>query len=469
MPELENLYLRLPAPLQQLACSVEGWRVKHTRYDHTFFEILKIAEGRTYWPVEQLIEFRDRRLAEFVRHCATTVPYYRRRFRELGISHEDIRCLDDLKLFPLLTKDLVRENFVDLVSEAVPARERLTMHTSGTTGSGLRFATTRRAVQEQWATWWRYRRWHGIDLVDWCGYFGGRSVVPLSQSTPPFWRYNYPMHQILFSGYHMSDSAMPTYLTELRRSKPAWLFGYPSLFSLLAAHAIETHIDLGYLPKQIMVGSENLLPQQSDLITRAFGIRPVQHYGMTEGAANFSQCELGRLHVDEDFAGVEFVPDESGFGNRVVGTNFSNPAFPLLRYIVQDRATLSNESCSCGRAGRIVSDVDGRMEDYVVLRNGAKIGRMDHVFKDMIRIKEAQIFQQVPGEITVRVVRARDYTSDDERNLLGEIHKRVGDDTAVIIDYEEPLQRSRTGKLRFVVSTVGQPLDNGEKEFHEQA
>jgi hypothetical protein len=30
------------------------------------------------------------------------------------------------------------------------------VHTSGTTGGGLRFPLTLRAVQEQWAIWWRY-------------------------------------------------------------------------------------------------------------------------------------------------------------------------------------------------------------------------------------------------------------------------------------------------------------------------
>ncbi len=469
MPELKALYLKLPVHLQQLACSVEGWRVKRNRYDHTFFELLRAAENRTYWSSERLTEFRDRKVAEFVRHCATTVPYFRRKFRELGISHEEIQTLNDLQVLPVLTKDLVRENFADLFSEAVPLRERLMMHTSGTTGSGLRFATTRRAIQEQWATWWRYRRWHGIDLDDWCGYFGGRSVVPLARGRPPFWRYNYPMRQILFSGYHLSDYTMPAYLAELRKSKPTWIFGYPSLLSLTAAHAIETHTELGYTPKQIMIGSENLLPQQTESIIRAFGVRPLQHYGMTEGVANFSECELGRLHVDEDFAGVEFVRDDSGTGWRVVGTNFSNPAFPLLRYEVQDRATPAEGTCPCGRAGRLVTSIDGRMEDYVVLRNGAKIGRMDHVFKDLIRIKEAQIFQRAPGEITVRVVRARDYTSDDEQALRAQFHQRVGDHAEVAIAYVDHLERSRNGKLQFVISEVQPLLTNGRKESHEQA
>ena len=50
--------------------------------------------------------------------------------------------------------------------------------------------TTLAAIQEQWAIWWRYRRLHGLQFNTWCGYFGGRSVVPLTQKRPPLWRFN---------------------------------------------------------------------------------------------------------------------------------------------------------------------------------------------------------------------------------------------------------------------------------------
>jgi len=62
----------------------------------------------------------------------------------------------------------------------------------------------------------------------------------------------------------------------------------------------------------------------------AFGLRPIQHYGMAEGVANISQCENGKLHVDEDFAAVECLPiDEGGESDcyKVIGTNVSAPHY----------------------------------------------------------------------------------------------------------------------------------------------
>jgi len=75
-----------------------------------------------------------------------------------------------------------------LTSTTVPRRAARTIHTSGTTGGGLRFRATYQSLREHRAMWWRFRGWHGIDLHAWCAYFMGRSVVPvthLDDNSPP--------------------------------------------------------------------------------------------------------------------------------------------------------------------------------------------------------------------------------------------------------------------------------------------
>lgn len=461
MAGLASLYSRLPQLLQHGVCSLEGWRIQKDRFGEPFPALLTEAEKRTFVPVDRVRAYRNQRLHAFVRHCARTIPYYQRRFKELGISPDDVRTLEDLKGLPILTKEEVQEHCPELVSEAIPKREQIITHTSGTTGAGLHFTTTRRAIQEQWATWWRYHRWHGIQPGTWCAHFGGKSVVPVSQTKPPFWRYNYPGRQILFSAYHMSSTSLGYYLGELRRKRPPWLHGYPSLLALLASYILESAADLGYKVRWITVGAENLLPQQAELIERAFGVRPRQHYGLAEGAANISECEYGKLHVDEDFSAVEFVPDPNGLGYKVIGTNFTNLAMPFLRYDTEDLVTLSNETCPCGRPGRLVASIDGRQEDYVVLKNGARLGRMDHIFKNMVNIREAQIYQNTPGKIVIYVVRGDRYLKDDEATLLQETRKRVGEETVIAIKYVAKLRRSPTEKLRFVVSELPEGKLNG--------
>jgi len=459
---LENVYQRLPVVLQNIGCSLVGWQIQRTRFGAAFRRHLQEAEERTKWSEDRLLAYRDQRIREFVAHAAATVPYYRRLFAKEGVDPARIRTLEDLKQLPILTKEEVQRHCTELVSEAVEPRRRIIAHTSGTTGAGLRFAITLEALQLQWAVWWRYRRWHGIQPGTWCGYFSGRSVVPLTQGRPPFWRYNRPGRQILFSGYHFCPANLPCYVDELRRRQPPWLHGYPSLLSLLAAHIIDTKSDLGYQLGHVTVGAESLLPHQAKLMQRAFGVPPRQNYGMAEAVANMSECRYGKLHVDEDFSAVEFVPVADGDGYRIVGTNFSNPATPLLRYDSQDFTTFSEEACPCGRHGRVVQDIDGRREDYVVLKSGARVGRMDHIFKDLVHIREAQIYQSRAGAITIRIVPGDDYAPADETRLLDQTRQRTGRDMDIDVQYVDALQRSPRGKLRFVVSE----LENGKLYKH---
>lgn len=454
MSKLQFLYARLPVYLQQGACSLEGWRIQRQRYGKSFQAALQDAEERMSWSQERIKAYQDERLHHFVQHCAQTVPYYRRLFQEYGITPEKVYRIEDLQNLPILTKQEVKDNYEALLSQAIPKSEWINFQTGGTTGNVLRFVTTRRALDEQWAGVWRFRRAHGIQLDTWCGYFGGRPIVPLQQKVPPFWRYNYPGKQILFSGYHMSPRNLDAYVKELHRRRPPYLQGYPSLLSLLAAHMVEFGRYLDYQPRWIVVNSENLLPQQAKLIEQAFGVRPIQRYAMGEAIASASECLQGKLHIDEDLAATEFMPNPDGFGHRVVGTALTNLAVPLLRYDVGDVVTLSNEGCSCGRPGRILETVDGRKEDYIILEDGSRIGILDQIFKEIINIHEAQIYQRRVGEMIIRVVRGKNYNDHDEIMILQEAKKRVGSSTEVKIDYVENLQRSRNGKLRFVVSDI---------------
>lgn len=449
----ERLYQRLPIPLQNAACGWAGWRIERGRFGPAFPGVIADAEARTFWPGDEIAAYRDRHLHRFVQHLATTSPFYRGRFADAGVDPSEIRGLADLARLPTLTKQEVQDSYHELLSEAVPARERSIHHTSGTTGGGLRFATTNAALREQWAVWWRHWRSHGIERGTWCGYFVGRSIVPLDQRGPPFWRYNRPQRRILFSAYHSSPANLPHYVAELRRRRPPWLHGYPSQLATLASYVLESGDGLGYDVRWVTTSAENLLDHQAAAIEQAFGVRPSQHYGMAEAIANISQCPDGVLHVDEDFAAVEFLPAD-GSAYRVVGTNFTNPATPLLRYEIQDLVRLREGGCSCGRPGRTVASVDGRVEDYVILRNGARVGRLDHVFKDLVRIREAQIVQERPGELTLRVVRGSGYSDSDADALLRETRKRVGSDMEIAVEYRDELRRERNGKLRFVVSSV---------------
>src|SRR5262249_55584787 len=161
------------------------------------------------------------------------------------------------------------------------------------------------------------------------------------------------------------------------------------------------------------------------------------------------------LHHDEDFAATELLPDGDG-RCRVIGSNFSNPAFPLLRYDVGDYALPADGGCGCGRPGRVIERLDGRLEDYVGTRAGAKLGRLDHHFKDMQNGREARVRQSRIGHVSIAVVRGTGWSARDEAELRQAIRQRVGEELEFEIEYVDAVQRTGREKLRFVVSTLEQ-------------
>ena len=451
--ESESLYGHLPPFLQTVACSLAGWNIQRRRYSRTFFTYLSDAEARSQWSTDRVIEHRDERLRRFLSYATAHFPYYEHLFKQQHLDPKSVRKLEDLSLLPILTKAHIRENRAKFRPLRKGKHRLVKVHTSGTTGAPLQFHTTLSAAQEQWAIWWRYRRWHGLDLGTWCAYFGGRSIVPVESDRGPLWRTNLPGRQILFSAYHMSRSNFPAYLEELRRRKPPWLHGYPSLIAALAGYILESNADLGYEVKWITLGAENLLDQQAQLIERAFGRKPLQHYGTAEAVANASECEKGALHIDEDFSAVELIRRSDGTVS-LVGTNFTNINFPMIRYEIEDVAMREETGCSCGKPGRVLARIDGRLEDYIVLRNGSRIGRLDHIFKDLTNIREAQLVQSKVGEVTIRLQVASDYGAEDENMLLRESRRRLGNDTKIELEYVSSIPRTPSGKLRFVVSQL---------------
>ena len=411
-------------------------------------EVLKRAE----WSDEQIIAYRNKRLRNFIIEAYNGTAYYKKLFDELNIDPTQINNLEDLKKLPIITKRDVRENIESLTNKSLSKVN--TRYTSGTTGMGLSFPSTMEGIHEQWAIWWRYRLKNGIKLNTWCGHFGGKIIVPSKQQSPPYWRINIPGKQIMFSAYHANEKSLKHYIYALNKYQPIWLHGYPSFISLIAKYLIDNNLHLDYKILFITTGAENLLENQKQNILKAFGILPLEHYGMAEACANLSQkSNSNGLIVDEDFSAVEFIPTDIKDHYKILGTNLSNPAFPLIRYEIGDVAYIPNLSDG-DKSIRNVSNIDGRLEDYIVLKNGAKVAIFNLLFSRLTNIVEAQVHQSSIGNIRFRIVKSKNYSDLDEKKMLEDINLRLGNDNNIEIEYVESIPKSSTGKLRLVTSDL---------------
>ncbi len=448
----------LPVCLQNVACSIEGHRLRRKRFGGEFHKHLEFLERSYQWGQEELRSYQEEKLRELVDFAHRYVPYYRQLFKSIGLEPRNIDGIADLPEIPILEKETIRAQKESLMSTVHPRRDRIPGRTSGSTGTALSLCFTPEAVAFEYACVWRLWRRVGVMPGDSLATFSGRTVVPVRQTGPPFWRYNRPANQTLFSQHHAGSANLDCYVRELLRCERRYWQGYQSFMNLVAQAILE--FGGGPLPdgpKAVFTSSETLLPSVRKVIERATGARVYDRYGLSELCASMSECEEGNLHVDMEVGIVEVdrhTESEHTLTGELICTGLHNHAMPLLRYRTGDVATMLKGPCPCGRSGQVFTQIDGRREDYVLTPNGAKVGRMDHIFKDALNVKESQILQEEADALIVKIVRRPGYSSKDEADLLTEFRTRLGGGMRIDFKYVDDIPRLPNGKFRAVVSRI---------------
>jgi len=100
-------------------------------------------------PREALEALQLKRLKKTVARVYEKVPFYQRKFKEMGITPDDIQSLADLAKLPFTVKTDLRDNYpFDMFS--VPMKDIVRVHaSSGTTGKPIVVSYTKKDI----ATW----------------------------------------------------------------------------------------------------------------------------------------------------------------------------------------------------------------------------------------------------------------------------------------------------------------------------
>jgi phenylacetate-CoA ligase len=208
----------------------------------------------------------------------------------------------------------------------------------------------------------------------------------------------------------------------------------------------------------IFTGAENLYEHQRQVIAEAFRAPVTDQYGFSEGCGNASRCTEDLFHEDFEYGILECVNPISisptVHQGRIVATGFAGYGMPFLRYEVGDIGTWEDVQCRCGRQSRVLTRIEGRIEDYVVTPEGRQIMRFDYIFKDTHHVCEAQVVQSDLGSIRLRIVRRPAYSSADEDLLRREIRERISSQLHVEFEYVDEIGREPNGKVRAVKSSV---------------
>lgn len=324
-------------------------------------------------PREAMESIQLRRLQTTLQRVYATVPFYREKFEQAGLTPSDIQSLNDLEKIPFTYKKDLRDNY-PFGMFAVPMDNVVRIHaSSGTTGQPTVVGYTARDI-DTWA-----------NLMARSLAAGGASRGDIIHNA-----YGYGLFTgglgVHYGAEKMGASVIPVSGGNSKRQiiimkdfGPTIITATPSYALHLAEVAEEMGVSFNDLKFKFGIfGAEPWSETMRQEIERKLNLTAVDIYGLSEviGPGVSIECHEAKngMHIFEDHFIPEIINPETGqtlpYGEigELVFTSITKEAFPVIRYRTRDITRLHPEVCTCGRTLVRMEKVSGRTDDMLIIR-----------------------------------------------------------------------------------------------------
>ena len=321
---------------------------------------------------DQLETLQLERLQKTVRHCMNSA-FYRERFKELGITPDDIRTLDDVQKLPFTTKEDLRNNYPFGLA-SVPMTDCVRLHSSsGTTGNPTVVLHTQKDLDE-WAK-----------AVARCLWMVGSRPDDVFQNSAGYGMFTAGLG-FQYGAERVGMLTVPAAAGNTKRQiKFIRDFGTTVLHAIpsYASRVYEVMREEGVDPRRdtklrvLCIGAEPHSEEQRQRIEENLGVKAYNSYGISEmmGPGVAFECpEQNGLHIWEDYFIVEIIdpvtlkPVPDGQLGELVLTTINREGMPLLRYRTRDLTRILPGECPCGRHHKRLARLQGRSDDMMILK-----------------------------------------------------------------------------------------------------
>jgi len=321
---------------------------------------------------EELEQLQLERLEATLNRVYMNVPFYRKKFDELGIDTDSIRSFEDIRKLPFTTKDDLRNNYPYGLF-AVPLREVVRIHaSSGTTGMSTVVGYTKNDLK----TWANL-----VARVLTAGGITKDDVIQIAFGYGLFtggFGLHYGAERIGASVIPISSGNTSRQIKIMQDFRTTALVCTPSYALLIAETVKEMGINVNSLAlKHGLFGAEPWSEAMRNEIQSKLKITATDNYGLSEvmGPGVAGEClERNGLHINEDHFLVELIdpqtlePAQPGEIGELVITTLTKEAFPVIRYRTRDLTRLLPDACPCGRRFRKMSRILGRTDDMLIIK-----------------------------------------------------------------------------------------------------
>lgn len=323
-------------------------------------------------PIGELKKLQLERLQKTLYRVGTHVPFYRNKFKELGVNYESFNNMEELHKLPFTLKQDLRDNYPYGLF-AVPLRDVVRVHSSsGTTGQATVVGYSKNDITNWSNLVARILRSAGVTDND---------VIQIAFGYGLFtggFGLHYGAERLGASVIPISAGNTKRQIQIMQDFKTTALVCTPSYALMMA----DVMMDMGINPAGLslrygLFGAEPWSEAMRREINERLGINATDNYGLSEimGPGVAGECqECNGLHINEDHFLAEILDPETlepvpdGEVGELVITTLTKEAFPVLRYRTRDLTRFIPEPCPCGRTFRRVERILGRSDDMLIIK-----------------------------------------------------------------------------------------------------
>lgn len=408
-----------------------------------------------YLSFDELRHIQNTKLKKLINYAYTNNIYYNNLMKLKNIKPNDISQVEDLYKLPVLTKDIIKNNYDKLLSTVKIRNNSVIKKTGGSTGQPLVYWISKSSESYLWGGIWRAWNVAGYSLGDKVLILAGDSLLK---------------HGAKYQFYHLLNNWRCSDITNLDRRKisyilndikkhpNAMIYGYPTPIYLLAVYILENNLK----PKvnNIVTTSEMLFDEHRKIIEKAFNCKVFDMYGANDGGIAAFECEKRNgYHINMERCIAEILDNskqrvlQKDVG-KIILTDLENYAMPFIRYEVGDLGSITNDYCGCKRGLHRLNTIHGRIKDCIHLNNGKKVDG-SYFSKRFCEIQDIilfQIIQEKSREISARI-NIRNMNSQDLikkiNYLKNMIENDLGVDFKIVIDSN--FEKNSNNKFKYIL------------------
>jgi phenylacetate-CoA ligase len=440
---LKFLIDKQPDLVKRIVYKVIPFKHRYGRVYNDFWSLIKKSKT---WSYDETKIYQLNVLRTMLQYCNLSVPYYQKMFQQYGFN-PNIKDFDDLKNLPELTKDLIIQNYQDLISLDYKGK-KYKMSTSGTTGKRLVVLGSDELFKIECAIIENAYLDHQAKLYQdhsiWI-----RRYSP-NEGDPIFFK-DYELNRSYMSAFHLNDKTIFSYVDYFNKEKSKILVSYPSTIYYFALLCRKYSLKVPHL-KYIHGASEMCLPQWQELIYDTFGIKLRMHYGQVEKVA-FSHQDNQDDNYKENLIYSFTEYDEN---NIIIGSSFYNKVMPLIRYRTNDKIEKVENPILDGAFPKTIKTIVGRNGDMLITEKDSLVPAVNF-YSFMSKYDCVDLFQIIQKretkDVDFYIVPNYNYTEDLENKLIEEMKNRLGN-VHIIIHKKDHLDRDQNSNKFKTVSLI---------------